>query len=255
MAPSSADRIYDWLQNISRSETDTIDDASANECDDDSGIRYPRQGLFETQGTQLAVANKLSPRLIDRCAQKGHEGRQLLAYDEIQENNPFVYDDYNSELSSLLKLGKSPKHSSISSLDHPQQKHVFNLFKQPDFGSLRKSPCNAQRVNSTSNKTPYTPTLQTEHHNTAAGSPPGTQKLEHDTIDHFWLSPNVCVERGPARYHANRMSPYIDTTPSSYKERVQVGPQLKENVSLMEEMTLVCGRPLVLHSKRLGTDF
>lgn len=83
--------------------------------------------------------------------------------------------------------------------------------------------------------------------------------LEEGGVQLSPLSPNVCVERGPPRYHSPRRPSQMSNVVTPSKSRPDQGfkaPQLKENVVLKHnELTGSGGAPLTPRGNRLGTRF
>jgi hypothetical protein len=82
--------------------------------------------------------------------------------------------------------------------------------------------------------------------------------LEEGSIQLSPLSPNVCVERGPSRYHSPRKPRDKNkiATPSRFDAPTQFQPpMLKENVVLGQQGAACIASPLAPRSNRLGTRF
>lgn len=84
--------------------------------------------------------------------------------------------------------------------------------------------------------------------------PAEVQAVEEAGMQLSPLSPNVCIERGPSRYHSNRTSraPSSITTPcrDRYTEPISV-PRMKENV-LREELSTKGQKELIPRGSRLS---
>lgn len=81
--------------------------------------------------------------------------------------------------------------------------------------------------------TPCPTPTQVKQHHTSGGSPAHSCTEVDGGVELSPLSPNVCIERGPSRYHTSPKSPSIDPAPESGKGRrifVPRSTRLKENV-------------------------
>jgi hypothetical protein len=84
--------------------------------------------------------------------------------------------------------------------------------------------------------------------------PAEVQAVEEAGMQLSPLSPNVCIERGPSRYHSNRTSraPSSITTPCKDRyTKPNSGPRMKENV-LREELSTKGQEELIPRGGRLS---
>lgn len=97
-----------------------------------------------------------------------------------------------------------------------------------------------------------------DHDSEQKGSGNEADEAEDGDIQLSPLSPNVCIERGPSRYHSNRKLPNDDSFTTPSREGLTVdfySPKLKENVGMRVKKASDIGSPLVPRSDRFGTRF
>jgi hypothetical protein len=218
------ERIRQWLADLSDTETeehaqDDSDEAwrLASPIKQHDGCSAPFLLSF---GTERGEATALMNFRDDRS--------MLIPTNWSPSNDPFMCDAnstcYDStHLSSLqikdtIVTGSGRRPSGNETSDHTS----LDLNYQKDV----RIPSPREGIKISSKR--YTPKPKTNI------LPSQIEVLEEDGIQLSPLSPNVCVERGPSRYHSDRR-PRDTTTPCKGRPYVHFrAPRLKENMVMDE---------------------
>ncbi|CAO2657414.1 Nn.00g035400.m01.CDS01 [Neocucurbitaria sp. VM-36] len=242
----SNDRIIDWLQKVSRVGSHATEDSIADESDGNHEFRPSAPSSINTQTLTTAESYE-----IDADAQ--HSDQPL----RTRGNDPFISDNSNSSASLLLGLRGDQEPFSLSCYRNIRPTNATDNYKRLNF-SRAEALCLHSGADGPALTTPSSTPLPPSQHN------PTSTPVKHpapnvDGTQLSPLSPNVCIERGPSRYHSNCKSLNdndLTSTPTIAQSRIdEHAPQLKENVSLSEEKSVSLSSPLASRSARAGTRF
>jgi hypothetical protein len=244
----SKERIFDWIYNISD------DEAESSPYDEDHRNAGPQFGksCIEPHGDNFST-------LLERCeCQEGGTSLSLCPREQVYTmapedqtviNDPFLC--HGNERKTIISSQLGPGRPSPS---FPIPNHCFSCHL-PDICNTLDEDSHKEN-NQPSPEVKVKSTALPQHH--VESSPNYDEVLEEGGVRLSHLSPNVCIERGPSRYHSPRKPHHIEntSTPSkrSYNTHFNTG-QLKENVVFREEGTPHLGSPLTPRSNLLGTRF
>jgi hypothetical protein len=221
------ERIRTWLLELRDHKMENAQEGT------DEGL-HPASNAYSCQDTDVSVPDE---------ALTGNDGEPALF-----TKDPFVYD------------GDAP------SLTELHEKRVATAFfeRRPirDISDVCK-PLKLDYLNQTYTTPPRQVVgTSAESHRVSAEAKKrvnGSELLEEGGVQLSPLSPNVCVERGPSRYHSPRRPLQISHVATPSKNGPDQGfqaPQWKENVVLRhKECTGSGGVPLAPRGNGLGTRF
>ncbi|CAN9327191.1 unnamed protein product [Alternaria alternata] len=183
--------------------------------------------------------------LLQSPARAGHAARMRQIFEDASRdhispqtesecNTPTVKDEnecQHSSFSSLLPpppkltgidlLHKSSEQSPTPTCDATIQDPFLDFDTNPRTPSLFKS-LPARRFPNTSSSKPLTTQTQAQSTETVTvrsrNSPARQSIFEDGGVQLSPLSPNVCIERGPTRYHSARTSPIKERRAMRYNE-------------------------------------
>jgi hypothetical protein len=237
------ERIYTWLLDVPDEQGDLAKDG----IEVDASLEQPGGGI----------------NILQEICETDEDG--LLSASSNSETSPIQMPGLQSTLNDPFVCNNEGAHPQAPTRRAP---HRIEPFATDIEDHTRRNACEVRkRLDFDHSAAPHTPTLQQRSH----ASPlfpvhtPSTrshatesQALEEGSIQLSPLSPNVCIERGPSRYHSPRRSRDANNlvTPSKVHlvTRFQ-SPQLKENVGLRREGGACVASPLAPRSNRTGTRF
>lgn len=247
---------------------------SSGSWSDDSGyiVTTRSRGCSSTVAPDERIRTWLL-ELRDYKMDDAHEGTDE---DLHPASNAFLYQDTAVSVSNEVSIGKSGDASphpqdpfacngNAPSLAELQGKRVATGFfdRRPtrDISDVWK-PLNLDYLNQTYTTPPrqVVGTSAESHRNAeeAKNWVHENELLEEGGVQLSPLSPNVCVERGPSRYHSPRRPSEMNKAVTASKSRPTGGfqaPQLKENVVLKNPERTGGGGPLTPCDNRLATRF
>ncbi|KAF1841508.1 uncharacterized protein K460DRAFT_419563 [Cucurbitaria berberidis CBS 394.84] len=253
---SPEDRIYDWLLRVSRVGSNATEDAIVDHSDEDRGSHHATQASIDVQEFTT------KPEKIDTERPAQHPGQhlqgyQLFVYNQTKSLDPFIGDDNDSGTCLPLGSRRNQEPLCLRSSRNVPQAQVTDFYKRRDFNWSRASPLDSDVDRPALSTLSHIPPLHDNQNNRS--TPSALRTLQDDDLELSPLSPDVCIERGPSRYHANRklLNRGHTSTPSKERSYIddQSAAQLKENVNLRDDKLPDCGSPLATRSARAGTKF
>ena len=221
---SPDERIYDWLRNLSSSEIKSMEEPIKDSTNDHHRHHRPKQISTE--------------------------------HNETIGTDPLTYNRYENNLSSLSSQSKGQDQLFLSSSRNLVLKDMSVIHQPFNFSQVEEPLLEHDIEQPAPSSMPCVSPLQIEECHIKFRGAFEDEALKDASSELSPLSPNVCIERGPSRYHARRKSTHASSNASPCKKpsslRVQA-PQLKENVRQSAEGTSRFGSPLILDAKRLGT--
>jgi hypothetical protein len=225
------ERIYDWLSGIADSDS---------ECDENQGE------------TMITTEQQRQQRLGGGFEEAGGGTagvRPVFPGTETNSNDPFVSHTEEKSVGDFIPSSLRSEESD----DLLTPRNTLDVCKRPtqDPDRTPESPSKAGSTLALGQQSLATPKTKL---NDDAGLADGGIRLSP-------LSPNVCVERGPARHHSNRKARDMSIFATPCKDRAAIPFQagrLKENVTLKQEgieLTAKPLSPLTPRSNLMGTRF
>ena len=214
---ASNERIYDWLQNVSFPKVGSPIEAAG--------------AMNATKFDECQVSARFSP---SQTWESPEEQKLFECGGSVYGGEPIVHH-------SVACHGSSDRVQPIqSSSRNPLTKEFAYDPKRHELSLSNVIPSPAPLVSSSTQGSPA------ETNVIASGNPMECSPLKDDGPEFSSLSPNVCVERGHSRYHANRhVITYSNTSPSCKQQSPACHQplQLKENFTSSHEMPATWGQP------------
>ncbi|KAF1942145.1 hypothetical protein EJ02DRAFT_465983 [Clathrospora elynae] len=202
---------------------DWLQNVSEPEVDDAEDVEWDRSGSRESLQRSLSdLSTGFAFQSSDLPLSSSTEYKRLQN-EETTAQDPFIQPDHENSSLSLFSGRRAPSTAPLA--------HVI--------------------------VTPRSSPVYYKRHDTTLRSPSKHRALEDGGVQLSPLSPNVCVERGPARYHTGYKNPNMDHTLTPTKERpalFNVG-RLTENLTVGAGNTTRLGSPLAPCKIGVGTRF
>lgn len=170
--------------------------------------------------------------------------------------DPFLHDDCDVGAISRREWQPRQESSRMPFWDNHSSGLALNACKRLDFG--QSSPMNRDADDQLVDNLSLTSLDRMPYKEITTSSLSTCPALEDGSIELSPLSPNVCVQRGPARHHLNRKrnnaaSPlrFCKENPSIQEEAMR----MKENFTPQEPDTTRIDSPLALRYGRVGARF
>lgn len=165
---------------------------------------------------------------------------------------PSLEDPFTCDHNTLYRSGRHDNGSTTESGGYRPQRNISDICRALNLDHLNQihTPLSGMAIN--------TSPKQQEDTQETEGWCDENDPLEEGGIQLSPLSPNVCIERGPSRYHSPRKLHAVSNAATPSKSRptpVFRAPQLKENVVFGTHDLSEADGPLTPRTNRMGTRF
>ncbi len=225
-APS--EQIHDWLRGVSTCRQDSVDEyARTLDLDDLGKDEYASDQDYED--SSVSLSNRNQEELTDFDFSRPLRGESFI------EGTAQGSASSGFNHSETVGLSSSPSALTAHSNTNP---HVIKRTDTDLSGAALPF-------------SPSTPTPRTEAVDVVMKSPTKDSFPSDDDMELSPLSPNVCIERGPSRYHSNRrLNKASNPSPlRRWQQHKHQPSRLKENVTMSEEIVVEPGSPYTWRNK------
>lgn len=242
---SIEDQIRDWLSTVSQAEVAGVNEGYSDALRQETV--EPTQSVDKTY--ELGNTRPLSSNRVENP--KHPQSRHGLLHD------PFMPDDSSDCSGSKFSTDGSNYVTAGSYRPPPSarsQRHISDVCKRLILDQPPPAMNQCTMKDQSPGLAPVTPLALGR--TVSINSPNTLHDADDGGIELSPLSPNVCIERGPSRYHSDYTSPRKlaleppDCTPTKYKSE-----QMKANVVNDENMPQSAKTLRILGSARRGARF
>jgi hypothetical protein len=237
------ERIHTWLLDVPNEARDL---ASEDNVEANVSLEQSAEGISLVLGTMYRDEDGLfsDPCELDTCQTQG-PGLQATRNDTFMCSSEARYPPAPS------RQNRQRAGAVATDSDELTRSNAFEV------GRRFALDHNAHIHTPTMQQNPHTP-HHSEHDSSMQSHTTQSQILEEGGIQLSPLSPNVCVERGPSRYHSPRKP--RDTNRIATPGKAQASshfhsPGVKENIVLGQQGAACIANPVAPRSNRLGTRF